>query len=62
MTTFYYQPAQKFWTPKFQEFLSLEEIEYRAMLAKDAEVLVRETPPWKVQAKMAENAQKAIGL
>lgn len=55
-----YQPSPKFWVPKFQDYMSLEEIEYRRMLAIDQEILVRETPPWKVKAKMAEFAQKGI--
>lgn len=48
-----YQPSQKYWAPKFQDFVSLEEIEYRAMLAKDAELLVRETPNYKVTENWA---------
>lgn len=39
----------KFWNTRFQEWLTIGEVEYRRILARDQEVLVRETSASKWQ-------------
>lgn len=45
----------RLWVPKFQEWMTLGEQQYRKMLAQDAEILVRETPATAIEAWVIEH-------
>ena len=49
--------SQKYWNFRYQSWMSLEQGEYLRMLARDQEVLVRETP-----ASSLEQWQRVLEL
>lgn len=59
---FEYTPETKFWCPRFQTWASLPEIDYIKQQMREQSLLVRETPEWKVTAKLAEIQQRKAGL
>lgn len=59
---FEYTPEPKFWVPRYQTWASLAEIDYIKQQMREQSLLIRETPEWKVTAKLAEIQQRKAGI
>jgi hypothetical protein len=61
---FEYTPEPKFWYPKLAGgvWASLSEIDYIKQQMREQSLLIRETPEWKVTAKLAEIQQRKAGI